>query len=72
MEWYMCDKCEPIERKLECLFCHKVEAGKYLFVIRYADTNAVTQNASYHENFRNSCKAFIWTLLKYHFPQTYF
>ena len=55
----MCDKCEPIERKLECLFCHKVEAGKYLFVIRYADTNAVTQNASYHENFRNSCKAFI-------------
>ena len=44
-EWYRCGKGEAIDKYLDCLCCHEVEAVEYfeLLGMRYGDINAVTQ-----------------------------
>ena len=44
-EWYGCCKCEAIDKYVECLYFHEVEAVEYfeLLGMRYGDINAVTQ-----------------------------
>ena len=44
-EWDRCGKCGTMDKNVECLCCHKVEAVEYfkLLGMRYGDVNAVTR-----------------------------
>ena len=43
--WYRCDKCGLMDKNVECMCSHKVEAVEYfeLLDMRYGDMNAITQ-----------------------------